>query len=112
VLALIVVEAERWAWNGSEYILLLVPVAAVAAIAFRRKLGAAATVIVLAGVALIAFAGPPISVPRYAYDFIPASFALALLCRTFPEFGLAIFIVMTADLFGFTLDFARAIFVS
>ncbi len=111
-LALISVEAERWAWNGSEYILLLVPIAAIAALAFRRRLGPTATIMVLMGVGLIAFAGPPVSVPRIAYDFIPASFALALLYRKLPEFGLALLVVMTADLFWFTLDFAHAIFVS
>ena len=110
--ALVGVAAERWAWNGSEYVVLLTVGSAAAAFVYRRQLGSAATTFVLVGIGLIACVGLPVSVPRYAYDFIPASFALALFCRRLPALGLAVLAVMLVDLYGFARDFARGIFVA
>lgn len=107
-----IVEAERWAWNGSEYVFLYTIVAAGAAIAFRRRLGWPATAFVLAGIVLIAFVGAPYSVDRLGFAFVPATVAFALTLRRFPSLGFATLAVMSLDLIDFALRFSRGIFVA
>lgn len=107
-----VLGAERWAWNGSEYVFLLTLVAGALAIVFRAGLGPAAVVYLLAGLALIAAAGAPISVDRYAYALFPSTVALALLWRRLPALGTAALAVMVVDLFEFSLRFAQHAFVA
>ena len=112
LLWLLLLEAERWAWNGTEYVFLLTIVAAVLAIVFRRRLGVTALTYFFAGLVLIALAGYPISVDRFAYALLPASAALALLWRRAPALGGAAMVVMLSDLFFFTLRFAAHQFVA
>lgn len=112
VLWLALVEAERWAWNGSEYVFLFTLVAGALAIAFRQQMGTPAVTYLLAGIALIALAGQPVSVDRYAFGLLPASIALALLWQRAPALGTAALIVMTIDLFEFSVRFARHSFVA
>jgi uncharacterized membrane protein YgdD (TMEM256/DUF423 family) len=107
-----IVEAERWAWNGSEYVMLYTVVAALIVVAFRKRLGWTATTFVLAGVGIIAFVGAPYSVDRLGYAFVPTTIAFALLMRRFPSLGFATLAVMAIDLFDFALRFSRGIFVA
>ena len=108
----VLLEAERWAWNGSEYVFLFTLIAASCAIAFRRSLGAVALTALLAGVALIAVAGPPLSVDRLAYGLLPASAALALLWTRVPAMGLAALAVMVIDLVEFSVRFSEQRFIA
>jgi len=112
VLWLIVVEAERWAWNGTEYVFLFTLVAAALALVFRRQVGMVPIAYLLAGLVLIAFAGQPVSVDRSAFGLLPVSIALALLWQRIPALGSAALLVMTIDLFEFSVKFAHRIFVA
>ena len=79
-------ESERWAWNGSEYVMLS---------------------FVLAGIAHIALVGAPF--PWIVWDTRSSRlrFAIALLLRRFPWLGYATLGVMSIDLFDFAAVFAR-----
>jgi hypothetical protein len=112
LLAFIALFCERWAWNGSEYVMLFTIGSVAAAIVFRRELGRGPLAFVLCSVIIIVFTGAPISVDRYGYAIVPGVFALALVWRRFPAFGYAAIIVMSIDLVTFALRFARGIFVA
>ena len=106
------IEAERWAWNGSEYIFLFTVVAAIAIFIFRSQIGSAGAVFAACSIALVFSAGYPISVDRLGYAVLPSVFALSLLWRRFPSVGFASLAVMAIDLALFSLKFARAIFIA
>lgn len=112
LLWLLLLEAERWAWNGTEYVFLLTLVAAVVALFFRRRLGLTALGYLFAGLALIALSGYPVSVDRFAFALLPGSAALGILWRRVPPLGIAAMVVMTIDLVQFSLRFAAHGFVA
>lgn len=107
--ALIGVAAERQAWNGPAYPVLLCVVAAIAAVASCRELGAAATAFTLVGLTIVVLAGILLSVDRLAYGILTGSVALALVWRRFPALGLALLAVLLFDLFDYAQRFGRGV---
>jgi hypothetical protein len=104
--------AERQAWNGPEYAILLCAAASVAALVYRRELGTAATFYTLAGVATVVLAGILLSVDRLAYGIVTVCIALALVWRHFPALGLGMLAVLLIDLFHYALTFGRGLWVA
>jgi MFS family permease len=112
VIAYFGVDAERQAWNGPEYAVLLCAAAAVAALAYRRELGAAATAFTLAGITMVVLAGILLSVDRLAYGIVTVCIALALVWRHFPALGFGVLAVLLIDLFHYAVTFGRGLWVA
>jgi hypothetical protein len=112
VVAYFGVDAERQAWNGPEYAVLLCAAASVAALVYRRELGTAATVFTLAGITLVVLAGILLSVDRLAYGIVTVCIALALVWRHFPALGFGVLAVLLIDLFHYAVTFGRGLWVA
>lgn len=112
VVAYFGVDAERQAWNGPEYAVLLCACACVAALVYRRELGTAATIYTLAGVAIVVLAGILLSVDRLAYGIVTVCIALALVWRHFPALGLGVLAMLLIDLFHYAVTFGRGLWIA
>lgn len=110
--ALCIAGAERWAWNGSEYVALLALLAPLLAIRFHSELGATAFFYFFAGLTIIAATGVPVSADRFAYALLPCTVSLALLWRRVPALGVVTAIVMAVDLYFYCRTFALGGFVA